>query len=475
MDVFKADGFFCRRRCVAAPPSGKIWAFRITGFTLPPQLFLDQSRRLRIFSFTLFYVAQGIPIGLLSVALPGFMVAQGVEAADIATFIAVTGLPWGFKLVAGPFMDRFSFLPMGYRRPWVMAAQGGLALAVLALTTVGEISTQFALLVSLGFVVNCFGALQDVAVDGMAIDVLPEAERGRANAFMAFGQVAGFSVFGALNGWLLVAYGLPVTALISACIIALIFGFVAAVRERAGERFLPWTSGQSTTRTIPPATSFAAIAKDLTRVLFLPMSLILTAAQFVSQMGAGVILTIAPVMAVQELGYTAEQYAFWISMASAIGAFVGILFGPLVDRHGARKLLFLGFSGTALAVVTLAMAQSLWSSHTFILALLLMAQIAGQIVFVAVIAGFMTLCWTKVAATQFAIYMSLANLAKSVGAGLYGLVAAQLTSIDALYLVAGLNVLAFLLVWVFDQADHSARINALNAETIAVHRPVSSD
>ena len=54
--------------------------------------------------------------------------------------------------------------------------------------------SHFALLTAVVFTINLFAAVQDVAVDGMAIDVLPESERARANALMAFGQVAGFFV-----------------------------------------------------------------------------------------------------------------------------------------------------------------------------------------------------------------------------------------------------------------------------------------
>jgi PAT family beta-lactamase induction signal transducer AmpG len=78
---------------------------------------LGESRYLRFGSFALFYVAQGLPIGLISIALPAWLAGEGATAADIATFVSIASLPWGLKLFAGPFMDRFSFLPMGRRRP----------------------------------------------------------------------------------------------------------------------------------------------------------------------------------------------------------------------------------------------------------------------------------------------------------------------------------------------------------------------
>ena len=80
-----------------------------------------------------------------------------------------------------------------------------------------------------GFVTNAFAATQDVAVDGMAIDVPPMNERGRANAFMAFGQVAGSSSFGALCGTLLPVIGLSMTASLCAVTVAAIFITVIAL------------------------------------------------------------------------------------------------------------------------------------------------------------------------------------------------------------------------------------------------------
>ena len=89
-----------------------------------------ESRWVRIATFTSLYFAQGIPIGLLDIAMPAWMAAQDFSNSAIARFVAVVALPWAFKLIAGPFMDRFQYRPMGRRRPWVMGAQTGLVLAL---------------------------------------------------------------------------------------------------------------------------------------------------------------------------------------------------------------------------------------------------------------------------------------------------------------------------------------------------------
>ena len=150
-------------------------------------LVLSERRWLRLSSFTAFYVAQGVPIGLVGALLP-WLVAEGYSEAEVAWFATWVTAPWAIKLLAGPVMDRFTVPSMGFRRPWALAAQVGLVLALVALAAAGAAGSSLVALTAAGFVINMFAATQDVAVDGMAIDILPLNERGRANAFMAFGQ-----------------------------------------------------------------------------------------------------------------------------------------------------------------------------------------------------------------------------------------------------------------------------------------------
>ncbi len=81
---------------------------------------LANSSRVRYATGAIMYFAQGIPQGLLGIAIPAWLASQGIEASKIASYLAVITLPWAFKLLGGPLMDRFEFLPMGRRRPWVV-------------------------------------------------------------------------------------------------------------------------------------------------------------------------------------------------------------------------------------------------------------------------------------------------------------------------------------------------------------------
>ena len=423
------------------------------------RLVLADSRVLRFGAFTAFYFAQGVPIGLLQIALVAWLATQGATLGEIGLFTGVVALPWALKLVSGPFMDRYGIPSMGRRRPWVMGTQAGLTLSILSLAVMPD-PTNVAVLTLIGFVVMLFAALQDVAVDGMAIDLLPENERGRANAFMAFGQTVGYSVFSAICGYLLAWFGLRVAALACAATVGVIFVLVALCRERAGERLLPWTPGRAGAPPITP-TSFFGMFPDILRALVLPMSLVLIAAEFFARAAGGVFITVVPVFAVQELGYPSEVYTTWYGLLSLVAAFVGILFGPAIDRFGGKLLLGIGIAATGIVSILFATLDALWQDHVFVVGCLVAWLIASQVVFVAIIAMFMNICRKRIGATQFAIYMSLANLSRSAGAFLAGAVSAGLTWSENFLLIAGLAAVALACLALFSPERHSRDLRRL--------------
>ena len=167
-------------------------------------LYLSESSAVRYASGASLYFAQGIPKGLLSVAMPAWLASQGVSTGAIASYLAVIVLPWAFKLLTGPVMDRYGYRPMGNRRPWVLGAQLGLVLSLLGLALVRDPVSQLGLLMTLGVIINSFAATQDVAVDGMAIELVPESEHGRINAYMTCGKAVGWALTAAVSGVLLV-------------------------------------------------------------------------------------------------------------------------------------------------------------------------------------------------------------------------------------------------------------------------------
>ena len=428
--------------------------------TLPA---LKDHRNLRFFALGLLYVAQGLPIGLFQVAIPAWMASQGLSAAQVGTFIAIVFLPWSFKLLAGPVMDRFSFPPMGRRRPWVLGAQAGIVLALLLIAVVDpDPESGFMLLAGLGFCANSFGAIQDVAVDGMAIDILEEDERARANAFMFGGQTIGVSGASVLGSIALAQYGLGAAALILSAVVALIMLVPLLLREREGERLLPWSKGKASIEALESVMdSWIAIFSTLIRALILPMSLLLILLEALNRMAGGILVAVAPVLTVQELGWLQTDYSQWIAISGVAAAIFGVLMGPVVDSVGAKIALFVAIAVRAMMFVGVALLQSWWQDPFFFKAVLLLSNLSSQIVTIAIIALFMQLSFQKVAATQFAVYMALANLTFAMGSALVAPMDGVLDYSQMFFVAAALNVL-FLILWPFVDLDrHSADMQAL--------------
>jgi len=428
---------------------------------------LSESKRLRFFALTAFYFAQGIPIGLLNVAVPAWLAEQGRSPAEIGSFVAAIGLPWAFKLVAGPFMDRYQFPAMGIRRPWVMGAQAGLMLALAALGLAPGGEGQFLAIMAIGTLANSFAAAQDVAVDGLAINVLPHREQGTANALMMFGQVIGTGVFGGLSGVLLARAGLATTALVAAAAVLVIFLVSLLARERPGERLLPWTAGEAHQPLAPPAGSLFSMFGDLLRSLCLPMSLLLMLATVLARVSTSMTIVMYPVFAVTELGHDAETYSKVISVVYMIAAFSGLAVGPLVDRIDAKRVVIASLAFIAAVFATFAVTPALWGSPAYVLAMVLLVEIGIQAFMIAVIAQHMNITWIKVAATQFAVYMAVANLGRSAGAAAFSWLSGLLDLQQIFMAMAALALLAGIVLLPFSQSRHQQRLRllAVPAET----------
>lgn len=428
------------------------------------QWVLTAAQWIRFGTFTLFYFAQGIPIGLFAVAMPIYLAHAGASLEQLSWYGGVVGLPWAFKLVVGPFMDRFTFLSMGFRRPWVILSQTGLVTTMVVFTFVSLPSDPtISALTWFAFATNAFAASQDVAVDGMAIDILKEDERGRANAFMAFGQASGFSAFGALSGFLLVQMSVAAAAAAASLVLITVWITAIAIRERSGEKILPWTSGQAAAVEHRREATFGGVFGNLVRVLFLPMSLLLILMEFLNRARDGIALSVFPKYAQEVLSIATDDYTYFVGIIGFAAAVLGVIAGPFIDRHGIKVFLFWSLLLGAVVHVAAWIFSSQGAGIETMGVLYVVSTIIGQVIFVATIAIFMTICWSRIAATQFAIYMSLANLSRSAGAFLFSFVAEDLTFHVDFLLMAVLLVLSATTVIFFDVEKNRSRLAALEA------------
>ena len=87
---------------------------------------LDAASLHRLVVVTVLGFASGLPLALTGQAMQAWL---GVEGIDIATigFLSLVGLPYTFKFLWAPLMDRFELPRLGRRRGWLVVTQLALA------------------------------------------------------------------------------------------------------------------------------------------------------------------------------------------------------------------------------------------------------------------------------------------------------------------------------------------------------------
>jgi len=180
------------------------------------------------------YVSQGLPFGFFSQALPILMRQEGRSLPDIskATWLMI---PWALKFLWAPLVDRWSFDALGRRRSWILPLQVASIVLAIALFRLGG-SAPIGTLMAALFVTNLISATQDIATDGLAVEMLADGERGYGNSVQVAAYRAGMVLGG---GVLLAAYdrlGPQITFLAMATLLALATVPIALHRERRAPR-----------------------------------------------------------------------------------------------------------------------------------------------------------------------------------------------------------------------------------------------
>lgn len=400
---------------------------------------LSQSRGLRLFAVLLLYIGQGVPLGLFMFAIPAWMAANGASAADVAYVLGLSALPWSLKFVNGFVMDRYTFLAMGRRRVWLIGAQLVMVGGLLAAAAIGPGVGDIWLLGATGFCINAATSFQDVAVDGMAVDIMEEDERARASGMMFGGQSVGMALSTAASGATIAAYGPSAAYLLAAAFIGMVTLLAITVRERPGERLLPWTEGKPTPANLAvQADRWWPIFRNTVVAIVRPVSLFWVSVLLLRGMQNGIFTGTTPLIASGFAGWEEGRISAITGTAQLVAGLAGMTIGGIVgDRLGAKWAAILFFSCWLALNAAMFAGQALWPDSRFMTAFILVWLPLDVLVAVALLPVSMRLCNATVAATQFTIYMALMNFGIAMGAAILGQ-AERLGGIASLFVVVGL-------------------------------------
>jgi len=394
-----------------------------------PDLLATSRGRLTAFFFL--YVTEGIPLGFAATAVATQLRRQDVGPAEIGAFVASFYLPWAFKWAFGPFIDVFTSKRLGKRRGWILGTQIMLIITLLACTSL-NLPSQLGLLTGVLLIHNSFGAMQDVAIDALAVSTLHENERGLANGVMFAGAALGTAVGGSGVLFMMPWLGLHGGFMFVAACIALVTVFVVLpLKERTIEEPARAAGLASAGRAMRDFAVEAFRSFVGTRGAWAGLGFALLPA---GAMSLG--LALQSNLAV-EVGMSDDSIA-WLSLWSQIISAACMVFGGyLSDRYGRRRTLSIYLALMSLPVWYL---MTVLLEHNWVMPVAAEARRAAPVALVTAVwvatlaysvgqglmygtrsAIMMDVTNPAVAATQFTAYMALMNLAIAYSATWQGI------------------------------------------------------
>ncbi len=397
----------------------------------------------RMFLMLLLGFSSGMPLALTGSTLSAWMVAEGVDLQTIGIF-ALAGLPYAFKFVWSPLMDRFVPPFLGRRRGWILITQVALIVSISFLGFFNPAS-QPLLTAFLALAIAFFSASQDIVLDAYRTELLSPEERGAGSGVWIMGYRIAILVSGAAA--LIISDHLPWRSVYLIMGLFMTIGCAAALLAPEPSEA---TSGRPT----------ASAPKSLSEAIVLPFI------EFFKRPGALEILLfvilykIGDVAAaqmttpyiLQHIGFSRTElgaiFKGFGMAATIIGTLVG---GAFMSRWSMKRSLFVfgvlqGIS-TFVFILLEFSGRQIWALSVVIG----VENFCGGMGTAAYIALMMSLCNTRFTATQYALLSSLMAVSRYITAAPTGYIAAASGWIWFFTICTAASIPALLLLLRYDR------------------------
>ncbi|MGW0178523.1 MFS transporter, partial [Nocardia sp. NPDC003345] len=270
------------------------------------------------------YFAQGLPYGFFTQALPVVLRESGFSLIEISA-TGVLFAPWALKFLWAPYVDQY-----GTRRQWLLSLQLTASAVTLGLACLDLSSSLRWLLIGIA-VVNAISATQDIATDGLAVQLLGPRQRGLGNGIQVGAYRIGMIVGGGALLWLFALAGWR-TLFIAMSMLLLLTAIPVW--------WSPRTTIRSTSDKAPASPGRLTIGwwKRLRQPGMVVLILLIGGFKFGDSMGSAMV---GPFMS--DTGLTLGQIALIKGALSSAGALAGAgVGGWLCFRYGRRNALLIG-------------------------------------------------------------------------------------------------------------------------------------
>jgi MFS transporter, PAT family, beta-lactamase induction signal transducer AmpG len=361
-----------------------------------------RDRNLAVILFLAF--SSGLPLALTSGTLQAWMTVEGVDLAMIGIFTLV-GIPYTWKFLWAPTMDRFVPPFLGRRRGWLLVTQLALAAGIAAMAFLSP-REDLAMLALLAVFIAFASASQDIVFDAYRTDISSKDQRGIAGGITVVGYRTAMLVSGALalvlvagSGWI-PTLGWRNTYLLMA---ALMFvGVVATLLGREPANAVP-----------PPRSLREAFVEPLHEFFSRPGAVWLLVLLVLYKLGDAFAGSLTTAFLLRGMGFSLEDVGYVNKGMGLAATIVGALFGgALMVKLGLYRAL-MGF-GILQAVSNLTFMWLAVAGKSYPIMILAIGfeNFSGGMGTAAFVALLMALCDHRFTATQYALLSALASFGR---------------------------------------------------------------
>ncbi len=343
--------------------------------------------------------SSGLPIALVSSTLQAWLTVEGIDLATIG-MITLVGIPYTWKFLWSPAMDRFVPPFLGRRRGWLAITQLAVALGVVAMAFCSP-RTGVTLLAWLALFVAFASASQDIVVDAYRTDIASPGQRGVVAALNVFGYRVAMITSGALalvlaagSGWL-GGIGWENTYLLMAA--AMGVGLAATLWGREPALLSP-----------PPRTLQQAVVEPLREFFSRPGAWAMLALIVLYKLGDAFSLSLSTAFLIRGGGFSPDDVGYVNKGMGLAATIVGVLVGgALMARLGLyRSLMAFGIL-QAVSILGFMWIAFVPKSYPVLFLAVGLDNFASGMGTAAFVALLMALCDHRFTATQYALLSAL--------------------------------------------------------------------
>ena len=343
--------------------------------------------------------SSGLPLALISSTLQAWYADAGMSILATGS-LSLLGLPYVYRVIWGPLLDRYSLLPIGKRRSWMLTMQILLLIGFNAMAWLSP-NTSPQLMAALGFLLACFSATQDVAIDAHRTEYLPQNEHAIGASLAVFGYRLALLVAGGVA--LLIAQNFGWAVAYQLMGVLMLFGVLATLMSPEPSLQINNDAGLTASFIAPVKELFTrpGITSLLLFVFFYKL------AEAFTTTTSGIVMPFL----IQGIGFSLDTIAY-VNKMMGIGAILlgGLTAGLLLIRWSLFKaLLAFGLLQAITNIFFIALAMVGKNVVLFAVAVICDNFAAGM-GSTALVALFMRLVDKRFTGTQFSIFVGVSML-----------------------------------------------------------------